>query len=75
MPYFVSQGCLVPWRLSKLQRPLWPDPAVPHCTDRGRHFMLRDLAVLQGKAGYKGREWLGRVPSGTGGQFKILDLQ
>lgn len=57
--------------LSRLQRPMWPDPPVLHCTDRGRHFLLRDLAVLQGQAGDKGRERLGRVSSGNRRQFNI----
>ena len=71
---FVLPGSAIPRSVSKLQRPLWPDPAVPHCTDRGRHYVLRDLALLQGQAGDKGWEWLGRVPSGTNGRFKIFTM-
>lgn len=62
---FLLSVSVVSRSVSKLQRPLWPDPAVPHCSDRGRHFLLRDPAVLQGEAGNEGRERLGWVPSGT----------
>lgn len=66
---FPHAGSVISRSISQLQRPLWPDPAVPHRAGRGRHHLLRDPAVLQGKDRNQGRERLGRVPPGTGEQF------
>lgn len=50
----VLPGSPVTRSIPKLQGPLWPDSAVPHCTGRGRHLLLRDPAVLPGDAGDQG---------------------
>lgn len=62
-------GSVISRSVSQLQRPLRPDPAVPHRAGRGRHHLLRDPAVLQGKDRNQGRERLGRVPPGTDRHF------
>lgn len=66
---FPHAGSVISRSVSQLQRPLRPDPAVPHRAGRGRHHLLRDPAVLQGKDRHQGRERLGRVPPGTDEQF------